>query len=195
MLNHKQTAYMPISMIADVFVKGKINLLYGESGCGKTYSTLKALNSNGITPILLDLDNNLPPEEIDLQFEHLNGVVIVKKFMKNNDSINIVSDSVVIIDTWQMFASITDNDISFLEALKAKGNTIIVIAHAKDIATKKDIVDMESSIANHMDCKLFLERRKSSVDLIIKKLRGYTGPMTITNWMRPKVISTKTKSK
>lgn len=61
MLNYEIKQYEEVIMIAEVFRKNGINLVYGASGLGKTVSSVKAINSNGIKPILLDFDNNMSP--------------------------------------------------------------------------------------------------------------------------------------
>ena len=63
--------------ITDVIAKGK-TLIYGNSGAGKTYSTVKHLNKNKIIPILLDFDNN--PKIDDLEFSAIDGGVFVNQF-------------------------------------------------------------------------------------------------------------------
>ena len=68
-------------MIAEVFRKNGINLVYGASGLGKTVSSVKAINSNGIKPILLDFDNNMSPEK-----NNCYRYVILQEKLKNNPS-------------------------------------------------------------------------------------------------------------
>ena len=60
-------------MLADVFRKNKINLLYGESGSGKTISTIKALNKEGIEPLLFDFDDNDSPMVNNCSYLHIDG--------------------------------------------------------------------------------------------------------------------------
>ena len=60
-------------MIANVFRKNGINLVYGASGLGKTVSSIKAINAEGIVPLLLDFDNNMSPENNKCEYVHING--------------------------------------------------------------------------------------------------------------------------
>jgi len=188
MLKHKITNYKDIVMVGKVFKQGGINLLYGESGLGKTVSTIKALNDDEIEPILLDFDENLSPEQSDCKFIHIDG----NKFMKDEEAI-VPENQTIIVDTWQIY-SLCGGSYELLARMKSNSNTVIVIAHNKDIATKTDIPDIDSRIANHMDAKLFMEydkgnksktnNRDEGPKLTVKKLRGYTGSRTIYNWMR-----------
>lgn len=73
MLNFIQTDYKETTMIGNVFRQGGLNILYGESGLGKTVSSIKALNLDGITPILLDFDSNDSPEQNDCEYTHVDG--------------------------------------------------------------------------------------------------------------------------
>ena len=53
MFKHEITQYEEVVMIANVFRKNGINLVYGASGLGKTVSSVKAVNADGLKPILL----------------------------------------------------------------------------------------------------------------------------------------------
>ena len=169
-------------MLAEVFAKGGINLLYGESGVGKTLSTIKALNKDGIEPILVDFDNNASPQQSRTEFIHLDGYKLMKL-----DNPTLPTNEVIIVDTWQLYIT-NGGNMSFLNTLNKIGNTIIVIAHNKPIATKQDIPDIDHKMANHFDGKLWFERKMIKnvyhYRLHILKLRGYTGEPIIDNWMR-----------
>ena len=171
-------------MFGKVFRELGINMVYGESGIGKTISTIKALNEEGITPLLLDFDDNDSPTENKCKYIHINGdMYISKKHLSK-----IPTDSVIIVDTWQTYLD-AGGTMEHLEAIRDNGNTIIIIAHSKPIATKKDIPDMDSKYANHLASKLYLEYVKpakaaESTNLIVMKSRGYKGPRVVKNWMR-----------
>ena len=193
MLNHVIKHYEGIVMLGKVFKYRGINCIYGSSGLGKTVSTVKALNEDDITPILLDFDNNNSPEENGCNYIHVDG----KRFMASysvNEAV-IPRDRVIIIDTWAMFESylkVPSND-KLLEDL-SKDNTIIIIAHNKDIASKRDIPDVPDELINHWDSKLFLwfdegsktksNPRPPSYNLTVMKLRSYKGERVLIDWMR-----------
>lgn len=191
MLTHKITIYKEIVLLGQVFRKGGINCIYGESGNGKTVSSIKAVNKDVITPILLDFDSNDSPEQNNCEYIHIDGISFMKKY-SSQDTV-IPRDQVIIIDTWALFYPYLETYPDLLNDLH-KDNTIIVVAHNKDIATKKDIPDVESELINHWSSKLWLwfdegssaksNPRAPSFNLTIKKLRGYKGQRTIVNWMR-----------
>lgn len=189
--------YKPVELIGGVFRKQGVNLVYGESGLGKTICSIKALNEEGITPILVDFDSNDKPEANSCLYHHVHGYRAVDK----KESLELPEEVVIIIDTWILVSGYIGNEeetMQWIEFLQNDGkNTIILIAHNKDIATKKDIPDMDERIVNHLSSKLYLhwtEGKKATskfpaiparIDLSVKKLRGYKGNRTIENWMRP----------
>jgi len=185
MLGYEIKEYEEIIMIGKVFRKNGINMIYGESGVGKTISTVKALNTDSIVPILLDFDNNDSPDSQEVQFVHIDG----DKYIKNIDTSRTPTGEVIIIDTWQMFIN-SGGDMDIVNRILHAGNTVIIIAHSKDIATKRDIPDIEEKYSNNFSGKLYLEhikgtsRTPEAYNLVIKKLRGYVGAKTIENWMR-----------
>jgi len=168
-------------MLAQVFRQNKINLLYGESGSGKTVSAIKALNQEGIEPILFDLDDNDSPEQNECLYTHIDGY----KALANKHMVMPIN-KVIIVDTWHMFQS-AGGTISKLE-LMAEFNTVILIDHNQDFASKQDIPMMKAELVNHLGSKLWLERtKKNEHNLHIKKCRGYKGGSPIINWMRQQI--------
>ena len=193
MLKHTITNYKEITMIGGVFKEGGINCLYGQSGVGKTISAIKAINSDGIIPILLDFDNNNSPEQNNCNFIHIDGFAFVKAYIDPLIAIIIPTNSVIVIDTWHMFNQFYITTPNLLKDL-CESNTIVIIGHVVDIATKQDIPDIPTEFINHCDAKLFLSydsgssakgrERPAGPVLEVKKLRGYQGPKYVHNWMR-----------
>ncbi len=191
MLRNEITTYKDIVMLGKVFKKGGINLIYGESGSGKTVSTIKALNEDGILPILLDYDGNDSPTANECEYTHVDGI----KYLKADTS-TIPTGEVIIVDTWQMLLT-NGGGIKTIEAIRDAGNTVIIVAHSKPLATRADLPDIDPKYANHFDAKLFLEfdkgnksktnPRPEGYNLTVFKLRGYKGKRTIVNWMRHKI--------
>jgi len=171
-------------MLGKVFRKDDINLLFGESGVGKTISSIKALNKEGITPILLDFDYNDSQESNNCEYIHIDGY----QFIEDKKS-NIPSNEVIVVDTWQTFLD-AGGDIKILNSIRDNNNTVILIAHNKAIATKQDIPDIDAKYANHFGSKLWLERIYSKKEnkvhsiLHVKKCRGYKGSPVINDWQR-----------
>lgn len=186
--------YPEVTFVGKVFRKYKINCIYGKSGIGKTISTIKALNEEGIEPILLDFDDNDSPKVNECNYVHVDGEGFIQAY-KKKQNIVIPKEQVIIIDTWAMFTKSLDdcNMEKILDELKYK-NTLIVIAHSKDLATKDDIADVPEELLNHFEGKMFLyydkgssrssTKRLPAYILEIKKLRGYKGNRKIVNWMR-----------
>ncbi len=190
MLRHTITQYEEVVMLGKVFKQGGINCVYGPSGVGKTISSVKALNSEDITPILLDFDGNGDPDILELKYIHLEGKSVIASFIAGD--IIYPENEVIIIDTWALFSSYTDH-LLMLEEMSKK-NTLIVIAHSKDYAGRDNIPDVEPELINHWSAKLFLSYDKGSsvksnprapgYNLEIMKLRNYKGDRVIANWMR-----------
>jgi hypothetical protein len=188
MYSHKINVYKDIVMLGKVFKKDGINLVYGESGLGKTVSTVKALNEDNVVPILLDFDNNNSPQSNGCEYIHIDGNSVLQ-----SKNITLPTGEVIIIDTWQTFTD-AGGSIEFVKKLQSKNNTIVIVAHNKPLATRGDIPDMDNKIYNHLDSKLFLEYDKGSTvrsnprpegfNLHVLKLRGYDGSRIIKNWMR-----------
>jgi hypothetical protein len=199
MLSNIITEYKEIIMLGKVFKKDGINCVYGESGLGKTVSTIKALNEDGITPILLDFDGNDSQEANECKYIHIDGVKFVAKYMVKE--VTIPKNVVIVIDTWALFEPYYEANKDLLDDLH-KSNTLIIVAHNKDIATKKDIPAVPEVLINHWDAKLFLSFSNGTKDkaakgnlpmvkgipsgsnLTVMKLRSYKGPRVIPNWMR-----------
>lgn len=78
-LQTEYNRYLDINkdMITDLVDNG-INLLYGESGVGKTYSMIKHLNQNNIKPILVDFDNNKKIDDLD--YYQIDGEFFVENY-------------------------------------------------------------------------------------------------------------------
>jgi len=182
--------YDMVELIANVFRKGKIGIIYGESGVGKTISTIKALNAANEKPILLDFDDNDSPESNNCEYIHIDGLKIIDNG-KLNLKIEYPKSRIYIVDTWKSFNSNFGNENDAMLALEQlidlTGSTIIIIDHNVDIASKQDIPMMDGSLVNHLGFKLWLrvgkDKEKCRNVLEIKKLRGYSGNKSIKDWM------------
>ena len=170
-------------MIGKVFPSNGISIIFGESGSGKTVSTIKAINEDDIMPILLDFDDNLSQEQNQCNYTHIDG----RKFIDDTSAI-IPSDKVIIIDTWYQFDNY-GGTFELARKIRDIGNTVIIIDHIQDLATRRDMSSMPSEYVNHCDAKLLLEKNNKSITkLHIKKCRGYRGDTPIINWMRDTIV-------
>lgn len=204
MLSYEKKEFPVIDIIGKVFPKGKIGLLYGESGIGKTTTAIKMLNSEGIEPILVDFDDNPSPADMKTNHIPIDGFKLINHD-HNEKKLDIPSDAVIIVDTYaysRVASVVKDKDGNtidrfegFIAGLNKSGsNTIIIVAHNKEYATEKSIPDADAIWVNHLGFKLWLHedkvekpqdnltgriKRLPAVVLTIKKLRGYTGSRDI----------------
>ena len=97
-------------MLTDVFPIGT-TILYGESGAGKTTSTIRNLNRHKIKPILLDFDRN---NFLSGDFVHLDGYRFIDYLMdKNNENISLLKKHKVRLEKMQhILIDIYDKNIS-----------------------------------------------------------------------------------
>jgi len=193
-----KTEYPMQEIIGRVFAKGTIGMVYAESGIGKTTTTINFLNEDGITPILVDFDDNPSPTDMDTTHTVIDGYQLSKHMLQEDArDIDVGTGKVYIVDTYaHSRAAYTTSEgfdafEPFLELLNAGGsNTVIVIAHAKELATRKDLADVEEVWGNHLGFKVFIKEqlvalpnepkvKKPAAILVVKKLRGYKGPRDI----------------
>ncbi len=173
MLSRIIKEYKDVELVGEVFVKHKVNMIYGASGVGKTVSTITAINRDGITPVLFDYDDNLSPNENNCDYIHIDAHKI-----KTTDK--ALKEQVIVIDTYHKM------DHEIFKILVKNHNTIIIVGHSLDLATRNDIPDAPSEFVNHLASKVFLAYNKKSKtsDLTVFKCRGYRGSRIIQNWMR-----------
>ena len=169
-------------MLTPYIEKNKITLIHGESGSGKTVFILEHLNSNAITPILLDFDDNEPEEikEMSLECTLVDGELFMEDYP---DNLSLLENQVVIIDTWTLFHKYIGDENTAYNMLKKwteKYNiTIIILAHTQPFSGKEDKPEVADHIYRHIKARLYIRRTtlKSSIEyhLLIEKLRGYKG--------------------
>jgi KaiC/GvpD/RAD55 family RecA-like ATPase len=193
LLEYTVKEYDMPEFVGSVFRKGKVGIIYGASGLGKTVSTIKALNEDGEKPILIDFDENDTPEVNGCEYYHIDGSEIIdrKSSIGLKMDIDFPKDKVYIIDTWSVFKNNFETEHDAMKAVEyikdITGGTIIIVSHNKDIATKRDIPMMDEELVNHLGFKLYLEegsKKEPEPTLVIKKLRGYDGSRRIYAWMR-----------
>lgn len=184
--------------VGKVFPKGKVSLLYGIIGSGKSYTTLKALTEDGIKPFYVNLDHTDGLEEFDMV--EVGYDVITALFSGLAD--DFIKDGVVVIDTYTrlkehpIFNSLSDEDIvAILEELCIKANTtLIIIGHAGDYVGAKDIFDDNPILARSAhECILLDKKYKAGKGKDIKgfhiecrllKGRGIGGPREVPELSR-----------
>ena len=190
--------------LAGLFPKHKISVLYGNSGIGKTVSVAKALNLEGITPILFDFDDNPVSSEVGCEYILIDGnstLVRNEDITSFKDGIEVPTDRVIIIDTWNAFNAWFYSELDAIRFIQdyfiGNSNTVIIIDHSKDMATRRDIPSMDETLVNHLAAKLWLREPKAKETakyrvLEIKKLRG-SNATKIVGWMENTIANSLVK--
>ena len=192
---------LAMETIGELVPVNKVTLIHGRSGCGKTMSILKYLNTHNIEPVLIDFDTNDGIDE-HVKLNHIDGFKFWDLFLNqylNNDLreelIKQLSDKVFVIYTYAMannYISVSSGkkyDVhSLCTFLLEAGSTVIVTAHTVYYSGKDAQPDVDNVWSNHIGCKLHLHKdilkTKTNYYLEVEKLRGYTGSDVINDWMR-----------
>lgn len=187
------------TFIGGIIPKNEVTLIVGLPGTGKTFTTIKFLNSEKIVPILANLDYS----PIDGLLADQYGEELVKACL-GEDTIEGIEDRVIIFDTYQRVSETLDIEDSRkakeslakkLENLAHKHKcTVIVVCHPEDYVGKdgvfKDNKYLARNCAEYIYFDSIIPRGKTgdTADIvhktIIKKGRGSGGERIITNWMR-----------
>jgi len=187
------------TFIGGIIPKNEVTLIVGLPGTGKTYTTIKFLNSEDIIPIVANLDYS----PIDGLLANQYGEELVIAALKENN-ISGLKDKVVIFDTYQRLSEILEIDETrksketLAKALEDLAHshqcTVIIICHPEDYVGKdgvfKDNKYLARNCAEYIYMDSIIPRGKSgeTKDIthktIVKKGRGSGGERVITNWMR-----------
>ena len=185
--------------LADYFPKQEITLVHGTYGSGKSYSTIKCLNSAGIKPVYINLDRTAGLSDLD--YYNIDGKILgVMDQIKDFDE-----NTILIIDTYTMFnISVIENTgaepthivaYKILEKIRESFNgTLIVIGHTSDIVTKDGLFKDNPILARNAAEVLWLEKAEYKAtskyaarieyNLHINKGRGNGGARIVPKWMR-----------
>ena len=183
-----------LEKIGDLIPVGKVTLLHGRSGCGKTLSILKYMISHDVKPIFIDFDSN--DEYNSMNIVHVDGYRLIDVMKESKSVLNEFKNQTIVIDTYiKANQTLLDNDIgdihSLIDALTDRGSTVIVIAHTSYYSGKPAEPDVDVVFANHVACRLHLhnevKQTKTSIWLEIEKLRG-TDSRNIIDWMRTPIV-------
>lgn len=104
--------------------------------------------------------------------------------MNLKDQIIIIDTSVRAVSHFADFARFE----AFINRLLRDGNDVILISHSHINGNKK-VPDIDEIFANHVDCRLrlnkdILKTKATDVYLVVEKLRGYKGADIIKGWER-----------
>ncbi len=192
--------------ISKIFPKGKVSLILGLPGSGKSTSTIKALTEDDIEPVYFNLDETEVGDNI--QLKNMFGEEQLVDFMFGN--YEDIRNQVVVIDTYirvehhMLGRKLKDGTeitkdilVEMFETLSKKYNlTLIILAHPQDYASREGIFIDNPLLARNCYEMMYLEHSYTkgtgkdrgkifeNFILYIKKGRGYTGEMVIHNWMR-----------
>ena len=203
----------PVKRIAGVFPEGKVTLVLGLPGTGKTTSTLKAFIRDGIKPIWFNYDMSDTVIDTEKDVDMFDGEHVID-FL--NGEIDDIKDRVVIIDTYERLWELVSAEdklrkktyrrtkeemqhliVNLLEKrCEMDGNTIVVIAHPTEYVGRDGIFNDNPTLARRAYELISLEVKLSTSikDLkagtaatrwtYIKKARCYSGKTSIQDWMR-----------
>jgi len=128
-----------IERLGKVFPKGRLTLVGGLPGSGKTHSTIKLLNDDDIEPIYFNLDHTALEEDLKAhQFDE----DVMYDFLYNIDSLEDIENQVIIIDTYIRFVEILKSVIvtkNEEEGTKIKINDEYIVKIFEDICSKYNI--------------------------------------------------------
>lgn len=197
------TIITPIPRIAGIIPINKLTLLTALPGSGKSYSLLKFLNINHITPILFNLDEDAALQ--DFAVYNFTDPDILRSVMAGEAE--DLKNTVIVIDTYirlldvlgtpENTKEIQINIAQKLEQLcKLYECTIIVIGHPEDYVGRssifKDNQYLVRCAAEHLHIDKILSTKKGSQPeyrMYVNKGRGISGSKIYEDWLREPVLN------
>ncbi len=203
-MERDRTIINDVERIGGIIPIGKITLLTGLPGTGKSYTTVKFLNHHLITPLYFNLDET----SIDSLNAEMFGEDDLIDLINPDNHFDDISDKVIIIDTYIRFEDIIGQlpktkIVSMLESMIERyGFTIIIIGHPEDYVGKDSIFKDNPILIRHCYEHIHLEKKNHSSTskgittisetniTYIKKGRANGGSKIIQDWMRePNIIN------
>lgn len=196
LLKKKRLEIEKVDRIGGLIPIGKLTLVSGLPGAGKSYSIIKFLNENDVTPIYFNLDET---EIGDLKTEMFGSEDLMDLLKFNYIDLD---NQVIVLDTYTRIEQISnigkDELAKILEDLcsKYKNLTLILLAHPEEFVGKDGVFKDNPMIARNCYEFLHLEKQISSSTakgvttktlkfwLYVNKGRGYDGDRVIENFMR-----------
>lgn len=191
----------PVELIAGLYPKGKLVLLHGKQGSGKSYSCLKSLNEDAIVPVYIDLEESGGLNKLNKV--QTNGRLLVD--MWKLEEVGSIEGKVVIVDTYTRLKgmlesadSVDSSDKGIVDKLeqicKYYKITLIMIGHTRNFVGKEGIFDDNKILPRNASEELFLEKASykatkkdkahNRYTLHVCKGRGNGGAKMIEDWMR-----------
>ena len=181
-----------------------VTLWTGLPATGKSYTLLKFLNMNGVSPLVFNLDGDAALANFSCS-----GMTDDPSILKAviNGEAEDLTDSIIVIDTYSrvsalLFPNNTLNDQrefadKLLAAATKYNSGIIVIGHPEDYVGKSSIFkDNQSLIRDchehiHIDKIVSTGRKQEEIlyRTFRNKGRGVGGTIEINNWMREPMMN------
>jgi len=205
-LNNSLKGYIvknePMERIGGIFAKGRLNLLHGIQGSGKSYGAIKALNSDGIEPVHVNLDESTGFEE--LKVTNVGEDFMIDLFLENFEK-DFFDGHVVMIDTytrleqWAFSRGIIVTKEALFNAIEAidkyySGLTLIIVGHTQPFVGRDGIFNDNLPLVRGCAEELYLEKQfikasktmeaHTKYTMHVCKGRGYDGKRDIAGWMR-----------
>ena len=192
------TVITPIPRIAGIIPINRLTLLTALPGCGKSYSLLKFLNLNHITPIFFNLDEDAALQEFSMY--NFTDPDILKSIMLGEAE--DLKDTVIVIDTYIRLLDVLgvsentkETQIEVAQQLEKLCEyyqcTIIVIGHPEDYVGRssifKDNQYLVRCAAEHVHIDKILSTKKGSQPeyrMYVNKGRGISGSKIYEDWLR-----------
>ena len=159
-----------------LFLRGGLNIVYGEKNAGKTHSVLKYLEN----PVFIDYDMNEKVSD-ETRFAGCNEII---EFIASRST----ADDIIVIDHLDGLSNgrymSEDDATAVVGVLKSIPATVILIAHATvhRTATKKSVSFRgNDKIGNNADTVYSL------IDGVLRSEKRRGGHVEIQNWMRDTV--------
>lgn len=193
----------PIPRIGGIIPINRLTLLTALPGSGKSYSLLKFLNLNHITPILFNLDHDAALQ--DFASYHFTDPAILKSVMLGQAE--DLSGTVVVIDTYIRLLDVlgaSENTKEMqLEIAQQLENlcehyqcTIIVIGHPEDYVGRSSIFKDNQYLVRcaeeHIHIDKILSTKKHSAPeyrMYVNKGRGISGTKIYEDWLREPMMN------
>ncbi len=202
----KTMSYTSYTRIGNIIPKHKLILVTGLAGTGKSYSLLKFLNLNHVSPIVMNLDE----DPTFLNFDTV-GMTSDKNFIQHffDGDFTDMQDQVVVVDTYIRlldYVKKLPNDLEFqqqfaevcLQLVNNYNCTLIIVGHTEAYVTKGTVAFRDNPFLArnchehlHFDC--FTPTGVKAADphyrMTVMKGRGIGGVVMHENWLREPVLN------
>ena len=193
----------PIPRIDGILPINRLTLLTALPGSGKSYSLLKFLNLNKITPVIFNLDHDAALQ--DFAAYHYTDHDLLKSIMCGQAE--DLRGTVLIIDTYVRLLDVLDASentkamqVEIAQQLEKLCDlyqcTIVVTGHPEDYVGRSSIFKDNQYLVRcaeeHLHMDKILSTKKGTPPeyrMYVNKGRGISGTKIIDNWLREPVLN------